>query len=130
MLTYIIDDDNVSLFLTEQILKLEGLITEVRSFTSAEAALACLLRHLTAPPELILLDLNMDVVDGWGFLAELEPYQADLQGCCIYFLTSSLAPADIAKARDYTCVAGIIHKPLGEADVVAIQARLRVIAAN
>jgi CheY-like chemotaxis protein len=130
MLTYIIDDDSVSLFLTEQVLKLEGLVTAVRSFTSAEDALACLLRHLTTPPQLILLDLNMDVVDGWGFLAELEPYQAALQGCCIYFLTSSLAPADITKARGYAYVAGIIHKPLNEYDVQAIRAQLLTNAAK
>lgn len=127
MVTYIIDDDNVSLFLAEQVLQMEGLVTDVFPFAAAEAALDFLLARLTtAPPQLILLDLNMPIMDGWGFLAALEPYQVALSGCRIYLLTSSLAPVDIYKSRDFASVAGIIHKPLTEDDVKAIQTRMQV----
>lgn len=31
-------------------------------------------KHYQIPPELILLDLNMPILDGWGFLAERLSY--------------------------------------------------------
>ena len=121
MLTYLIDDDTVSLFLTEQMLRLEGFVAPILPFTGAEAALAHLLpRLVTEPPEFIFLDLNMPVMDGWGFLDALAPHAAALQGWCrIYLLTSSLALVDKEKAREYALVQGIIHKPLDEESIRA-----------
>ena len=131
MVAYIIDDDYVSLFLTEQVLRMEGLVTDVFPFASATEALDFLLPRLTtAPPQLILLDLNMPVMDGWSFLTALEPHRAALGGCSIYLLTSSLAPADISKSREYAAVAGIIHKPIKEDDIGLIKIRMQAVAAN
>lgn len=125
MLTYLIDDDPTSLFLTEQMLRLGGFQSPILSFSEAAGALAHLLpRLLTESPQVILLDLNMPCMDGWQFLDALTPYAALLQGCCqLYLLTSSLALADTARARSYPLIAGVIHKPLDEDEVRALLAR-------
>lgn len=126
MLTYLIDDDNISLYLTEQVLRMEDFATDIRTFLAAEEALAVLVAGLPAElPAVIFLDLNMPVMDGWGFLDALGPHAPALHGRCrIYILTSSLAPADTAKAQGCALVAGIIHKPLDEDEVRAIRAQL------
>lgn len=127
MLTYLIDDDPISLYLAEQVLLSEGLDTEIQLFGAAQDALAALLTGLaTAPPQLILLDLNMPLMDGWQFLDALAPHAAALRrsGCHLYILTSSLATADLAKVKQYDLVRAIIHKPIGGSEVQAIKDRL------
>jgi hypothetical protein len=42
----------------------------------------------------------------------------------VYILTSSLAPADIARASQYPLVAGLLHKPLTQGQIHAIQAQV------
>jgi CheY-like chemotaxis protein len=121
MLTYLIDDDIVSLFVAEQMLRLEGFMAPIIPFTGAEEALAYLLPRLVSdPPEFIFLDLNMPVMDGWGFLKALAPHAAALKSRChIYLLTSSLALEDTEKAQGHALVQGIIHKPLDEDEIRA-----------
>ena len=131
MLTYLIDDDPISLYLAEQMLLTEGLDTEVELFGAAQDALRALVPRLaTAPPQLILLDLNMPLMDGWQFLDALAPHAAALRGsgCLLYILTSSLATADLAKVKQYDLVVAIIHKPIGGEEVQAIKARLGLVA--
>jgi CheY-like chemotaxis protein len=127
MLTYLIDDDLISLYVAEHVLRTEAFTEDIELFTTAEAALNSLAAQLpTQLPRVMFLDLNMPVMDGWEFLQALEPYAPALQARChIYILTSSLALADTAKAQDYTLVSGVLNKPLDAADVYAIKALLQ-----
>jgi CheY-like chemotaxis protein len=133
MLTYLIDDDIISLYLAEQILRLEDFTPDMELFLTAEAALASLVEHLPTEqvPQVIFLDLNMPTMDGWEFLQALEPYVPALQNRCrIYILTSSLVLADTVRAQDYPLVAGVLYKPLDAVEVQAIKALLQETVAD
>ena len=64
-------------------------------------------RHI---PDLILLDLNLPVMDGFGFLAEIGK-DTLLKDIPVFVLSASSAPADIDKARNLGA-RGYFVKPL------------------
>ncbi|WP_022821958.1 response regulator [Hymenobacter norwichensis] len=110
----LIDDNSTSVFLTEMLLKREGVSSNIHSFFTAKEALRYIQQSLPdRVPAIVFLDLNMPVMDGWEFLEALKPYEQQLaHRCHIYVLTSSLATADATKTKDYSLVSGLIHKPM------------------
>jgi CheY-like chemotaxis protein len=126
MHTILIDDDFISVFLTEKFLRREEFSEQITSFQSPEQALEHVRQVIPDNvPDIILLDLNMPLMSGWDFLEALRPHEAQLAGrCLIYILTSSLAPMDKIRAKDYDLVAGVINKPLDRAKVQAIRAQV------
>ncbi|WP_439881650.1 response regulator [Pontibacter sp. MBLB2868] len=111
---FIIDDDDLCLFLTQTLLELEEAALEVRSFLNAKSALQALedddFIHL---PDVILLDLNMPVMSGWEFLDALAGYGSRIPASCnVYILSSSVAPTDERRAKEYPIVSGYFQKPI------------------
>ncbi|MCC9169018.1 response regulator [Pontibacter harenae] len=119
MKIFIIDDDDLNLFLTENLLALEDATHEIKTFLSGTAALEALQTGgEAAVPDIIFLDLNMPVMDGWEFLEALAPLGPSIsERCRIYVLTSSLSASDTTRSKEYALVSGLIHKPLKIEDV-------------
>ena len=126
MNTYLIDDDSLSNYLTQNLLRVEGFSSVISTFDSAEAALKKLFTQSLADiPKVVFLDLNMPVMSGWQFLDALAPLRDRLLGRChIFVLTSSLAMADMEKAKTYDLVSGLIHKPIDSEEIHSIISQL------
>ncbi|GAA4431532.1 response regulator [Pontibacter saemangeumensis] len=123
MKIFIVDDDPISIFLTQRSFEMEGVEASIHPFLSAEEALEMLGKaSLEDLPDIIFLDLNMPGVDGWEFLEAFEqlPDVSALEKCRTYILTSSLDTSDIAKANESPLVKGFIHKPIGPEDIQVI----------
>lgn len=58
-------------------------------------------------PDLILLDLNMPLMDGWEFMDAFSHLPL-AHSVCVLVLTSSINPEDRAKAASYQNVWGIL----------------------
>jgi two-component system chemotaxis response regulator CheY len=93
MKIFIIDDEEVNLFLTQRMLVNSGLKEGgIHPFLNAEEALHYIQTGSDEDyPDVILLDLNMPVMDGWELPDALVPQWERLrEKCRIYILTSSL----------------------------------------
>lgn len=113
----VIDDDDINNFLCEKVLKSAKVTDNVVSFLNARDALDDLLDSLESKsndlPELILLDINMPVMNGWEFLDILEPrLQEKNKRINVAILSSSVYQKDKEKAEKYDAVVDYISKPL------------------
>jgi CheY-like chemotaxis protein len=118
MKIFIVDDEEVSLYLTREVLALNGM-EDIHNFLSAEEALDSLSKcNDKSLPDIILLDLNMPVMDGWEFLRALAPLGSRFkEKCSIYMLTSSLSRSGESRAKENPLVAGLIYKPINSENI-------------
>ena len=76
-------------------------------------------------PDLILLDLNMPVMNGWEFLDEFLKFKAIHQlEIPIFIISSTVHSQDIVKASTYSCVRKFFVKPLVIEDFEIIKSLL------
>jgi CheY-like chemotaxis protein len=108
----IIDDSDADLLYTRLVIERSGGAREVQTFEQAQEALQAL-REGRLRPDLILLDINMPVMNGFEFLAALQAQVAELPTVpVVVMLTSSPDPADRARAEGFASVRGYLTKPI------------------
>ena len=111
----IIDDDPIFVFSAKKIMQMSKMCNGFLVFHNGHEALQNLKAIISSNqqnlPDVILLDLNMPVMDGWEFLEEFIkiPTQKEI---IIYIVTSSVDPEDVIKARSYDKVSNYIIKPI------------------
>ena len=113
----LVDDDEVTNFYVEHLIRKMSLARSVHVEMSGRDALDYLGRVQATKqeslPDLILLDINMPVMNGFEFLEEFaqSPMAATYKGK-IYMLTSSGLDQDRQRAADFGFLAGYYTKPL------------------
>lgn len=110
----IIDDDPIYIFGARRILELSNFCESFLIFHNGKVALdqlKAIIANDENLPEVILLDLNMPVMDGWEFLDEFTkvPIQKKV---FIYIVTSSIDPIDLERAKQYEAIKNYIVKPI------------------
>jgi CheY-like chemotaxis protein len=114
----LIDDNDIDNFINERMITTNYFSSQVVVKNSGEAALKYLLDNAENEnflPQLIFLDLNMPVMDGFAFLAEFEKLPQKIRSNSkIVVLSSSISPEDIDRASTNVFVVKYINKPLNE----------------
>ena len=120
----LIDDDKANNFLNKKTLNKMHCTEHIDVAENGQIALELLEKGLKMKhclPELIFLDINMPIMDGWEFLEEFGKREIfNAFQVKIIMLTTSLNPADRAKAENIKEISGFINKPLRESFVKQI----------
>lgn len=112
----IIDDDEIFVYLTKRTIRQTGLVEHIEVFNNGLDALDFLDHNkdnAPALPEIIFLDLNMPIMDGWQFLEEFSKIIPKIQkSITVYICSSSISPDDISRAESNNEVTDYIIKPI------------------
>lgn len=119
----LIDDSEIDLFIHRRFLELCHFSKELITYRSAESALEWLKDLNGEPaPELIFLDLNMPVVDGFSFLNHFSTLPEKIRDRSrIVVLTSSASATDREQVFRCPNVIKMITKPIKQADIEALR---------
>lgn len=122
MKVLIIDDDVVYRMIASKMMKLMEPSIEIVECENGKIGLESLQKqHDLSKRIAILLDLNMPVLDGWGFLETIERSTFNkLNHLTIYIVTSSVDKNDILKASQYSFIESFFHKPLSKENIETV----------
>jgi CheY-like chemotaxis protein len=121
---FLVDDDEIFRVAAEVLIQSNDLADKIVHLENGMKAYDALISLSNQPeelPEVMLLDINMPLMNGWELLEELkEAPELIRKNVQIYVLTSSIDPRDLNLSKTYDFIEGYITKPLTEADLSKI----------
>ena len=113
-MAFVVDDDPIFVFGIKRAIEIVGFCKNLLVFGNGQEALDTIKSILTSNeklPDVILLDLNMPVMDGWEFIEEFIKIPCSKE-ILIYVVSSSIDPEDVKRAKSLESVSGYIVKPI------------------
>ena len=119
----IVDDSPPFNHLTRHAIKKAGISCRITEQSNGRKAIDYL-EQTDVRPDLILLDINMPVMDGFDFLYVYSQSPKCDGKSFIYMLTSSAEERDKANAQKFPIVKGYYEKPISVDDILSIAAEI------
>lgn len=124
-LVMLVDDNETDNFISKRIIEITDFSQEVIIKSSGKSALEYIGAHRNDTdklPDLIFLDINMPIVDGFVFLYEFEKFAEMVKNKCrVIILSSSDNKRDIDKIVNNDHVIKFVTKPLTEHELNEIK---------
>lgn len=112
----IIDDDDIYKFTMKKTLELNKLAHKILAFSDGEEAIEFMndnLGNKAELPDIIFLDINMPIMDGFQFMEEYVKIKPRVgKKIIIYMVTSSVDNHDIERAEKISEISDYIIKPI------------------
>ncbi len=121
-----IDDDPISVMLCKKVILRSVFAETTDSANNGENALRYLENLMETSgsvyPEIILLDLNMPIMNGWEFLENYERrFAAVYNESKIVVLSSTIDPEDVKRTKKFSTVLTFISKPITSSSLEEVE---------
>ena len=120
----LVDDNEIDNIINHKIMESYRFSEKILVFQTGQDGLEYLSQNkdrIDDLPEIIFLDINMPIMDGFQFLEEFDKFNDNvLTKCRIIMLSSSISPKDIDRAASNKYVKKYLNKPLNARYLEAI----------
>jgi CheY-like chemotaxis protein len=121
LLIGIVDDDEIYQFTLTRIISRYRLANKTLSFLDGEKAIEYLTDNILIEdniPDVIFLDNNMPIMDGWQFIEEYAKMESKIKKkVLIFMVSSSVDPNDIERANKTNQISDYFIKPVSIEDI-------------
>lgn len=123
----LIDDNEIDNLINQKMIEAASIAENIYTHTGAKSAIE-FLRNMEklknsneVLPDVIFLDIDMPLMDGFQFLDEFEKLSNGTKKLCkIIMLTSSINPQDFDRSKKYNSVKLYLNKPLSQESIQKI----------
>jgi CheY-like chemotaxis protein len=123
---FLVDDDEIFTMLFSLSLQKNESVKSMEVFCNGKEAINHIEGNADNPimlPDVIFLDLNMPIMDGWQFLDRYESILPKLaKQIDVYVLSSSIFPEDVSRAKSFDSVIEYLIKPIANEKLTEIVA--------
>lgn len=120
----LIDDDPIYQTITKKIIHRSETASKILSFPNGAEAIDGLTELVHRPdefPDIIMLDIEMPVMDGWNFIEQYDKIKTIFpKEVSIYIVSSSIAHSDKEKSKSCNGILGYFTKPVTLQNVLEI----------
>lgn len=109
----LLDDNGATNIIHKKFIMKANCAEQIMKFQNGVEALQYIKSKATEPPDLIFVDINMPIMDGWEFLTELEKIEySNNKKSIVILLSTSLSSAEREKANNIEIIDEVRLKPL------------------